>query len=159
MADLEATLMAGFTSVRECGGYAGYINEGIEKGAIVGPTVYSALGVLSITGGHGDQHAMPLDAVFDSCKNGGPWALCDGVDGCTKMVRQMVRQGAKVIKVCSTGGVLSMNDQPEDTQFSPAELKAIVDEAARSGRVVAAHAIGKPGIIAALHAGVKSIEQ
>ena len=70
----------------------------------------------------------------------------------------MIRQGAKEIKVSSTGGGLSENDQPEDTQFSPAELRAIVDEAARSGRVVAAHAIGKPGIMAALEAGVKSIE-
>ena len=70
----------------------------------------------------------------------------------------MVRRGAKVIKICSTGGVLSLDDQPEDTQFSPAELKAIVDEAARSSRVVASHAIGRNGIVAALEAGVKSIE-
>lgn len=70
----------------------------------------------------------------------------------------MVRRGGKCIKVCSSGGVLSLNDDPEDRQFSDAELKAIVDEASRSGRAVAAHAIGKAGILAALRAGVKSIE-
>jgi imidazolonepropionase-like amidohydrolase len=156
--DLEATLMAGFTSVRECGGYAGYLAAAIDRGALVGPSVYSAIGILSITGGHGDRHHMPLETVVDSCRHGSPWAICDGPVDCAKMVRRMVRQGARVIKVCSTGGVLSVNDQPEDTQFSPEELKAIVDEAARSGRVVAAHAIGKPGIVAALEAGVKSIE-
>lgn len=156
--DLEATLMAGFTSVREAGGLAGYIAPAIEAGAVVGPTVYSSIGVLSITGGHGDQHELPLSVVRDGCVSGGPRALCDGPDECTKMVRDMVRRGAKLIKVCSTGGVLSLNDQPEDTQFSPAELRAIVDEARRSGRVVAAHAIGKPGILAALEAGVKTIE-
>lgn len=70
----------------------------------------------------------------------------------------MVRRGAKCIKVCSSGGVLSLNDDPEDRQFSDEELKAIVDEAARTGRRVAAHAIGKAGILAALRAGITSIE-
>ena len=70
----------------------------------------------------------------------------------------MVRRGASVIKICSSGGVLSFYDQPEHQQFSPEELKAIVDEAARLGVVVAAHAIGRPGIVAALEAGVKTID-
>jgi imidazolonepropionase-like amidohydrolase len=158
--DLRATLMAGFTSIRELGGYAGDVFPAVQKGApgIVGPNVYSSFALLSITGGHGDQHDVPLGLVVDSGTAGGPFALCDGVESCIRTVRQTVRRGAKVIKVCSTGGVLSLYDQPEDTQFSPAELRAIVEEAARSGRVVAAHAIGKPGIMAALEAGVKSIE-
>jgi len=88
VADLQATLMAGFTSVRELGGYAGYLAPGIEKGALVGPSVYSALGVLSITGGHGDQHDLPLSTVVDACKHGTPYAVCDGADECTKMVRK-----------------------------------------------------------------------
>ncbi|KAJ0117965.1 midohydrolase [Diaporthe amygdali] len=156
--DLRATLMAGFTSVRELGGMAGYLQPMIDNGAIVGPTVYSALCALSITGGHGDQHDCPLGLVRGENDGSNGIALCDGVDDCIKMVRSVVRNGAKVIKICSSGGVLSINDQPEDTQFSPAEIEAIVNEAARSGRVVAAHAIGKPGIINALRAGVKSIE-
>lgn len=157
--DLRETLMAGFTSVRELGGSAGYLQPVIDKGLVVGPTVYSALSALSITGGHGDQHDCPLDLVRNRSQFGGEmFALCDGVDECIRQTRQVIRNGAKVIKICSTGGVMSLNDQPEDSQFSPAEVEAIVQEAARSGRVVASHAIGKNGIMAALRAGVKSIE-
>lgn len=157
--DLRATLMAGFTSVRELGGSAGYLQPLIEKELIVGPTVYSALSVLSITGGHGDQHDCPLSLVRARGEAGSEmFALCDGVDECIRQTRQTIRKGAKVIKICTTGGVLSINDQPEDSQFSPAEIEAIVQEAGRSGRVVASHAIGKNGIMAALRAGVKSIE-
>lgn len=157
--DLRETLMAGFTSVRELGGSAGYLQPVIDKGLIVGPTVYSALSVLSITGGHGDQHDCPLDLVRNRSLLGGEmFALCDGVDECIRQTRQVIRNGAKVIKICSTGGVMSLNDQPEDSQFSPAEIEAIVQEAGRSSRVVASHAIGKNGIMAALRGGVKSIE-
>jgi imidazolonepropionase-like amidohydrolase len=157
--DLRATLEAGFTSVRELGGVAGYVWPAVQSGHIVGPNVYSALSVLSITGGHGDEHNVPLNTVLEACACGADASmLCDGVEGCTRAVRQVIRRGARVIKICSTGGVLSLNDQPEDSQFSPAELAAIVEEAGRSGRAVASHAIGKNGIIAALNAGVKSIE-
>lgn len=156
--DLRATLLAGFTSVRELGGTAGYLQPLIAKGAIMGPTVYSALSVLSITGGHGDMHDCPLSLVKSMSDGSQMFAVCDGVDDCIRMTRTVIRNGAKVIKICSTGGVLSLNDQPEDSQFSPAEIEAIVQEAARSSRVVASHAIGKPGIMAALRAGVKSIE-
>lgn len=157
--DMRRTLMAGFTSVRELGGYAGDVAPAIDMGAIVGPHVYAAMSILSITGGHGDIQDAPLKTVLDACAYGASSSfVCDGVDGCIKAVRQQIRRGAKVIKVCSTGGTLSLNDQPEDTQFSPEELRAIVQEAKRSSRVVAAHAHGKPGIMAALDAGVKSIE-
>lgn len=161
VADLRATLDAGFTSVRELGGTAGYLQPLLDKGLIAGPTVYSALAVLSITGGHGDQHDCPLGLVRESSLTGSGsqmFAVCDGVDECVRTTRAVIRAGARVVKVCSTGGVLSINDQPEDSQFSPAELEAIVGEAARSGRVVASHAIGKPGILNALRAGVRSIE-
>ncbi len=104
--DFRATLEAGFTSVRELGGYAGDVSVAVELGRIPGPHVYSAFQVLSITGGHGDQHDTPLETVLDACRNGSPFALCDGVEGCTRMVRQVIRRGAKVIKICSTGGVL-----------------------------------------------------
>lgn len=156
--DLRATLLAGFTSIRELGGYAGDVSPAIEKGAIIGPNVYSSMAILGITGGHSDTHELPLSTVKDACAMGVPFQVCDGVDGCLSAVRQVVRRGAKVIKICSSGGVLSLNDQPEDSQFSPGELKAIVEEAARSSRMVASHAIGKNGMMAALDAGVKSIE-
>src|SRR5699024_9157785 len=100
-----------------------------------------------------------ITTVMDAMNYGGmPIGVCDGVEDCIKTVRRMIRRGARVIKVCSSGGVLSLNDDPEDRQFSDEELKAMVDEAARSRRAVAAHAIGKAGILAALRAGVKSIE-
>ncbi|KAJ1331617.1 amidohydrolase family protein [Microdochium nivale] len=156
--DLRRTLEAGFTSIRELAGCAGYLAPGVNDGYIVGPNIYSSIAILSVTGGHGDIHDCLLDSVVQAGHAGGPFYLCDGVAECIKAVRVMVRQGAKCIKVCSSGGVLSLNDDPEDRQFSDEELKAIVDEAARTGRRVAAHAIGKAGILAALRAGITSIE-
>lgn len=157
--DLKRTLMAGYTSVRELGGYAGDLWPAVKDGPLIGPNIYSAVAALSITGGHADEHSMPITTVMDAMKYGGaPVGVCDGVEDCVKAVRTMVRRGARVIKVCSSGGVLSLNDDPEDRQFSDEELKAIVDEAARSRRAVAAHAIGKAGIMAALRAGARSIE-
>ncbi|GFP53446.1 hypothetical protein ACSS6W_000977 [Trichoderma asperelloides] len=157
--DLKMTLMAGYTSVRELGGYGCDLWPGVQNGPLVGPNIYSAVAPLSITGGHGDDHSSPIQTVLDAMNCGGsPIGVCDGVDDCVKTVRKMIRRGARCIKVCSSGGVLSLNDNPEDRQFSDEELKAIVDEAARSRRAVAAHAIGKAGILAALRAGVKSIE-
>lgn len=157
--DLKMTLMAGYTSVRELGGYGCDLWPGVQDGPLIGPNIYGAVAPLSITGGHADEHSAPIRTVLDAMNYGGsPVSVCDGVDDCIKTVRKMIRRGARCIKVCSTGGVLSLNDKPEDSQFSDEELKAIVDEAARSGRAVAAHAIGKAGILAALRAGVKSIE-
>lgn len=160
VADLKATLLAGYTSVRELGGgYAGDLVPAIEGGHILGPNVYSAHAVLSITGGHGDDFDQPITTVLEAMHHGGaPLAICDGVDECIKTVRLMIRRGARVIKLCSSGGVLSLDDDPNDRQFSDAELSAIVQEAGRCRRAVAAHAIGKAGIMAALHAGVRSIE-
>jgi len=155
---LEDTLLAGFTSVRELAGYAGEISPAIVEGSIIGPNVYSSIAIISMTGGHGDIHQLGLETVVNYGNNLGPFTLCDGVPECIKAVRKMIRRGAKVIKICASGGVGSLLDDPEDVQFSPEELKAIVDEAARSKRVVAAHCHGKEGILNALKAGVKSIE-
>ncbi|KAM0254989.1 hypothetical protein ACHAQJ_006217 [Trichoderma viride] len=157
--DLRMTLMAGYTSVRELGGYGGDLWPGVKNGVLIGPNIYSAIAPLSITGGHADDHSMPIQTVMQAMNRGGfPTGVCDGVDDCVKTVRKMIRRGARCIKVCSSGGVGSLNDDPEDRQFSDEELKAMVEEAARSRRAVAAHAIGKAGILAALRAGVKSIE-
>ncbi|PNP52210.1 hypothetical protein THARTR1_07419 [Trichoderma harzianum] len=157
--DLKETLMAGYTSVRELGGYGGDLWPAVQNGPLIGPNIYSAIAPLSITGGHADDHSAPISTVMAAMNCGGsPIGVCDGVDDCVKTVRNMIRRGARCIKVCSTGGVGSLNDDPEDRQFSDEELKAIVEEAARSRRAVAAHAMGKAGILAALRAGVKSIE-
>jgi imidazolonepropionase-like amidohydrolase len=156
--DLQKVLMAGITTVREVGGYAGEVSPAVEEGTIVGPNVYSSVGVLSMTAGHGDIHNLPIDTVLDLGRRGGPFVVCDGVPECIRAVRSMIRRGAKLIKICTTGGVGSILDDPQDAQFSIEEIKAIVDEAARAKRIVAAHAHGKEGILNALHAGVKTIE-
>lgn len=156
--DLAATLNAGFTSVRELAGYGIDIATAVNEGWLPGPNIYSAGAILSQTGGHADVHDVPYSLVVEKMHEGLPFQVCDGVSDCLKTTRLQVRRGAKVIKVCATGGVLSQIDSPQAPEFSPEELKAIVDEAARTRMVVAAHAHGNEGILAALHAGVKTIE-
>ncbi|KAL7915865.1 hypothetical protein GGI35DRAFT_9491 [Trichoderma velutinum] len=157
--DLKETLMAGYTSVRELAGYAGDLWPAVQNGPLIGPNIYSAIAPLSITGGGADDYTVPISTVMAAMNSGGsPIGVCDGVDDCVKTVRKMIRRGARCIKVCASGGVINLGDEPEDRQFSDEELKAIVEEAARSRRAVAAHAIGKASIMAALRAGVKSIE-
>jgi imidazolonepropionase-like amidohydrolase len=156
--DAEAALMAGFTSVREAGGYGIYLARAVEEGSILGPTIYSAGAILSTTGGHGDLHSYPLDWLTGYGASGGMLELCDGVPECLKATRKQLRRNARVIKVCASGGVLSEVDHPIHQQFSLEELRTIVEEAARADRVVMAHCHGKPGIKAALDAGVATIE-
>jgi len=154
----EAVLRAGFTSVREVGGFGVFLASAVDEGIVNGPTIYGAGAVLSQTGGHGDSHGMPLGMVADYSAHGGAMQLCDGISECQKAVRLQLRKNARVIKVCASGGVLSVVDDPIHQQFSDDELKAIVDEAGRADRVVAAHCHGKPGIMAALRAGCRTIE-
>lgn len=156
--DVEKALQAGFTSVREAGGLGVYLARVVEEGLLDGPSIYAPGAILSQTGGHGDLHALPIGWVNDFCARGGPIALCDGVPECLKAVRTQLRLGAKVIKICASGGVLSELDHPIHQQFSNEELRAIVEEAGRAERIVMAHCHGKPGIMAALRAGVRTIE-
>jgi imidazolonepropionase-like amidohydrolase len=156
--DAHAALMAGFTSVREAGGLGIYLARAVEEGSIIGPTIYAAGAILSTTGGHGDLHSFPLEWVLDYGAAEGWLSICDGVPECLKATRKELRRNARVIKVCASGGVLSEVDDPIHQQFSLPELRAIVEEAARADRVVMAHCHGKPGIKAALDAGVATIE-
>ncbi|MGF1667289.1 MAG: amidohydrolase family protein [Acidimicrobiia bacterium] len=157
--DVRILLEAGFTSVREVGGYGVYLSTAIEEGTITGPTVYASGSILSQTGGHGDIHGLSIphvDELFE--RHFGAPTLCDGPDACRRLVRRQLRLGARVIKVCASGGVMSQVDHPIHQQFSVEELKAIVEEATRADRIVAAHCHGKPGIMAALEAGCRTIE-
>jgi imidazolonepropionase-like amidohydrolase len=158
-ADLASYLAGGVTSLREVGGYGVEVAPVVDEGSIAGPSIYGAGAVLSTTGGHGDVHAIPLD-MYDSLGEHGRifGRLCDGPAECTKAVREQLRKNARVIKICASGGVMSEVDHPIHQQFADEELAAIVSEAARAERVVAAHCHGKPGIMAALKAGVKTIE-
>ena len=156
--DARAVLMAGFTSVREPGGLGVYLARVINEGLAVGPHVYGAGAILSQTAGHGDLHEYPLKWMHDLAEQEGFIHLCDGIDGCLVATRTQLRLGAAFIKVCASGGVLSQLDNPIHQQFRDDELEAIVGEAERFERVVAAHCHGKPGIMAALRAGCKTIE-
>jgi imidazolonepropionase-like amidohydrolase len=155
---VETALGAGFTSVREAGGLGVHMARLVEEGILVGPSIYAPGAILSQTGGHGDLHAFPVSWVTDMCERAGFSWLCDGVPECLKAVRSQLRLGAKVIKICASGGVMSEVDHPVHQQFSGEELRAIVEEAGRAERVVMAHCHGKPGIMAALEAGVHTIE-
>jgi imidazolonepropionase-like amidohydrolase len=156
-ADARRALEAGFTSVREVGGYGVFLAQVIEEGQIPGPTIYASGGALSMTAGHGDFHSMPMD-TFQRLDKFGEFSIVDGPDQARLGVRRMLRLGARVIKIHASGGVMSQLDDPHLPQFSKAELEAIVDEATRMERLVAAHCHGKRGIMAALEAGVKTIE-
>ena len=155
VSDVRRTLEGGVTSIRELGGLGLSIQPAVGDGSISGPTIYGAGNVLSTTGGHGDTHGFPLDWVHDGAGFG---VMADGVPECLRAVRLQLRRNAKVIKICASGGVLSEVDHPIHQQFSADELAVIVEEAARAERVVAAHCHGKPGIMAALEAGVQTIE-
>lgn len=157
--DAGAALDAGFTSVREVGGYGALLSRAVEEGTVRAPNIYGAGAALSQTGGHADFHALtPSDADALAERLWGAPSLADGPDDCRRVVRRQLRLGARLIKVCASGGVMSQIDHPIHQQFSHEELVAIVDEAARADRVVAAHCHGKPGIMAAVEAGVRTIE-
>ncbi|KAL7624147.1 hypothetical protein AAE478_005704 [Parahypoxylon ruwenzoriense] len=161
-------IQRGYTSLRDVAGYGCEIARAIDDGSIVGPNVYSAGACLSQTAGHGDVFALPAgDALLHLGVSsasaghqfgGGASVLVDGVDECRRAVRLQIRRGARCVKVLASGGVLSRDDDPLCAQFSPEELRCIVAEAARQNRVVAAHVHGKPGILAAVAAGVTTVE-
>lgn len=159
VSDLRAALDSGFTSVREVGGVGAEVARAVEDGSVQGPSVYAAGSVLSTTGGHGDLHAFPMPWAADLLyHSGGDLRLCDGLEGCARAVREQLRRNAKVIKVCASGGVLSEFDNPVHQQFTNDELRVIVEVAGLAERLVAAHCHGKPGIMAALAAGCRTIE-
>jgi imidazolonepropionase-like amidohydrolase len=151
----RVTLEAGFTTVRNvgAGGYSDIaLRDAIKAGDVPGPRMLVSGPPLSITGGHGDENF--LAPQYDWSSDG----VADGVDGVTKKVRENIKYGADLIKFMATGGVLSEGDNPALAQYSPEEMKAIVDTAHGLGRKVAAHAHGAGGIKYAVLAGVDSIE-
>ncbi|MFW6197361.1 MAG: metal-dependent hydrolase family protein [Myxococcota bacterium] len=156
--DLQVALDAGVTSVREVGGLGVSLAQAVNEGTLSGPRIYPAGAVLSSTGGHADLHSFPTAWIADFGAHGGDLRVCDGVDDCVRAVREQLRRDAKVIKICASGGVMSEVDDPHHQLFTHRELAAIVETAALSERVVAAHCHGKAGILAALEAGARTIE-
>jgi imidazolonepropionase-like amidohydrolase len=152
------TLNAGVTTVRDAGGTPAGFKMAIERGLIPGPRMRVAVQILSQTGGHGDS-TMP-SGVRTRAPSGPEWPenVVDGPDEVRTAVRALLRAGADFIKFCATGGVLSPSDEPGHTQFSPAEIAVMVEEAAAAGKTCMAHAQGTQGIKNAVNAGVESIE-
>jgi imidazolonepropionase-like amidohydrolase len=151
----RATLQAGFTTVRNVGAY-GYtdvaLRDAINAGDVPGPRMLVSGPPLSITGGHCDNNLLPFE--YHATSDG----VADGIAAVQQKVRQNIKYGSDLIKVCATGGVLSKGDDPQASQFTLEEMKAIVADAHRLGRKVAAHAHGAQGILWASQAGVDSIE-
>ncbi|HEY3134660.1 MAG TPA: amidohydrolase family protein [Blastocatellia bacterium] len=151
----KLTLEAGFTTVRNvgAGGYSDIaLRDAINAGDVPGPRIDASGPAIGVTGGHCDESLL---APEFSHKGDG---VADGVPALMQKTREITKYGADCIKVCASGGVLSKGDSPEATQFSDEEIRAVVIEAHRLGRKVAAHAHGAAGIKQAVLAGVDSIE-
>jgi len=151
----KVTLEAGFTTVRNllAHGYSDVaLRDAIEAGDVPGPRIDAAGPCVGVTCGHFDNSLLAPE--FHSTTE----SIADGVPAVIAKVREEVKYGADVIKISATGGVLSKGDSPEATQFSDEEIRAIIIEAHRLGRKVAAHAHGAAGIKQAVLAGVDSIE-
>ncbi|HEY1985841.1 MAG TPA: amidohydrolase family protein [Terracidiphilus sp.] len=151
----QTTLLAGFTTIRNvgAGGYTDVdLRDAINSGEVPGPHMLVSGPPLGITGGHCDENLLPLK--YHLMGDG----VADGIAAVQQKVRQNIKYGADLIKICATGGVLSKGDDPQASQYTLEEMKAIVADAHRLGRKVAAHAHGSQGILWASEAGVDSIE-
>lgn len=149
------TLLAGFTTVRNVGasGFSDIaLRDAINAGDVPGPRILASGPALSITGGHCDNNMLPSE--YHAMSDG----VADGIAAVQHKVRENIKYGSDLIKVCATGGVLSLGDNPQHSQYTVDEMKAIVADAHRLGRKVAAHAHGAEGIRWAAEAGVDSIE-
>ncbi|MCU1305596.1 MAG: Pro-Hyp dipeptidase [Acidobacteriaceae bacterium] len=151
----KTTIEAGFTTIRNlgAGGFTEVaLRDTINSGALPGPRILASGPPLGITGGHCDSNLLPYEYHYKA------EGVADGIAAVQAKVRENIKYGADVIKICATGGVLSKGDDPQASQYSLEEMKAIVADAHRLGRKVAAHAHGLQGIIWASEAGVDSIE-
>jgi len=151
----KATLLAGITSVRNVGAY-GFVDvdlrDAVNAGQVPGPHMQVSGPLLGITGGHCDENLLPIK--YQAVRDG----VADGISQVQHKVRENIKYGADLIKICATGGVLSKGDDPQASQYTLEEMQAIVADAHRLGRKVAAHAHGAQGILWAAEAGVDSIE-
>jgi imidazolonepropionase-like amidohydrolase len=151
----RVTLLAGFTTVRNVGasGYSDVaLRDAINDGDVPGPRMLVSGPALGITGGHCDENLLPFEFHYQA------EGVADGIEAVQHKVREVIKYGADVIKICATGGVMSKGDDPNASQYTLEEMKAIVAEAHRLGRKVAAHAHGAEGVRWASIAGVDSIE-
>src|SRR4029079_11240403 len=158
--NMRATLDVGITTVREAGGSDLGVKTAQQRGMVAGPKMQISIAMLSQTGGHGDDWQVcgaHMPAFFLS-HPGMPDSIVDGPDEMRRRVRELVRAGADVIKVATSGGVLSPRDDPRHAHFRDAELAVLVEEATAAGKFVMAHAQATDGIKAAIRNGIRSIE-
>jgi len=149
------TLLAGFTTVRNVGaeGYADVaLRDAINAGDVIGPRMQVSGPPLGITGGHCDNSLLPFE--FHHSAEG----VADGPEEVMHRVREVIKYGADVVKFCASGGVFSKGDNPLLEQYSPEEMKVLIEESHRLGRKVATHAHSAISIKDAVRAGVDSIE-
>jgi len=158
--NMAATLAGGVTTVRDAGGADLGMKESVERGLVPGPRMQIAIAMLSQTGGHGDNWLPSGNhlAVLRGRHPGAPNAVVDGPEEMRHKVRELIRAGADVIKVATSGGVLSPRDEPHHAHFQLDELHALVAEASAADRRVMAHAQAEDGIKNAIRAGIDSIE-
>jgi imidazolonepropionase-like amidohydrolase len=157
----EATLRAGFTTIRDLGGkpfLAVDLRTSIGEGFLIGPRIVASGPGISMTGGHGDLNNYAPQVRVAMFPDERDYRIADGPDQVRHVVRAQLKHGVDVIKIHATGGVMSRGDQPGAPQFTVEELRAAVEEAHAAGRKVAAHAHGAQGIKNAIRAGVDSIE-
>lgn len=157
----EATLLAGFTTVRDLGSPAFLacdLRDSIREGFLVGPRIVASGPAISMTGGHGDLNNYPPQVRVQSFPAEQEFRIADGPDEVRRLVRAQIKHGVDMIKICASGGVFSRNTAPGSPQYTVEELRAAVEEAHAAGKRVAAHAHGAQGIRNAVEAGVDSIE-
>jgi imidazolonepropionase-like amidohydrolase len=155
--NLDATIRVGITTVRDAGGADLGVKRAVEEGIVRGPRLQISLTMLSQTGGHGDGW-LPSGVDLAVVYPGMPSQIVDGVEEARRKVRELVRSGADVIKIATSGGVLSPTDSPEQRGFAPDEIEVMVAEATAAGLFVMSHAQAAVGIKNAVRAGVRSIE-
>lgn len=157
--NLGRTLRGGVTFVRDAAGADLGVKQAREDGLIAGPRLHLSLTMVSQTGGHNDDWLVSgVRAPVDPVTPGNPSGVVDGPDEMRRKVRELHRMGADVIKVATSGGVLSPRDDPRHAHFRPVELDVLVEEATAAGMFVMAHAQARDGIINAVRAGIRSIE-
>ena len=154
--EIGILLDAGFTGLRDMSLFGPYLKRAVDGGKLRGPRIMPGARLLSVTAGHGDL-GNGFSPEYSQTHSPITY-LVDGVDECIKGARLQFREGAEFIKICATGGVSSVQDGLDDTQFAFEEVQAIVEEAKRHGTYVAAHCSGTAGTLQALQAGVTSIE-
>lgn len=154
--DLDKLIDAGYTSIRDAGSRGGiFLRNAVNEGTLRGPRIRTPGLIINQTGGHVDKHFIPIEEAKGKktvCR------IADGPDDCRRAAREQFRAGADYIKICVTGGLSGEKEAPEETQFNPAEIQAIVEEAQVKNKAVSAHAQGLKGTQQAVKLGVQAIE-